>query len=409
MVLFKPKGMINCRFARYFSAFILLVSFSVYLSAQSRIDLEKKKYKVQQEIELAAKLLNETESSRKITINKLQLITTKVTAREKMITNFNVEIELINSNIQSKEELISEMEADLTEIKAEYARLIQYTFIFRKSYDGLMYLLASENINQLYKRVKFIQQLSSFRKKEALALEDTKESLQNVVNELESLKREKSVTLKGVQREQYNLKSEQRQQNIYFNSLRKKEKELRAQIVKKNEVAKRLEAEINTIVENEARKRKSRNANDEMTPEEKLVSKNFQDNKGKLPWPTETGMIISSFGEHPHPVLKDVKTRNHGVDISTSKNSYVRCVFGGEVSKVIAIPGTNYTVIIRHGSFLSVYQNLVDIKVKNGEKVKTKEIIGRVYSNPDDNSSILHFELWNETEKQNPEDWLSRK
>lgn len=401
--------MSNCQFLRYFIAFIWLGSSSVYLSAQSRIDLEKKKYKVQQEIELASKLLNETESSRKVTINKLQLITTKVTAREKMIQNFNVEIELINSNIESKEELIGEMEGDLTEIKAEYARLIQYTFIFRKSYDGLMYLLASENINQLYKRIRFIQQLTEFRKKEAEALEVTKTSLQKVVNELESLKKQKSVALNGVQREQNNLKLEQQQQSNYFNSLKKKEKELRAQIAAKNEVARKLESEINKIIESEARKRKSRSANDEMTPEEKLVSKNFRDNKGKLPWPTETGMIISSFGEHAHPVLKDVKTRNHGIDISTSKNSYVRCVFDGEVSKVIAIPGTNYTVIIRHGSFLSVYQNLVDIKVKNGEKVKTKEIIGRVYSNPDDNSSVLHFELWNEIEKQNPEDWLSGK
>ena len=391
------------------SLFILLIYCSAEILAQTRIDLEKKKYKVQQEIELASKLLNEAESSKKITINKLQLINTKVTARENMIQNFNVEIELINSNIQSKEELISEMEGDLTEIKAEYAKLIQYTFIFRKSYDGLMYLLASENINQLYKRIKFIQQLTEFRKKEAEALEVTKESLQKVVNEMESLKKQKSVALRGVQREQENLKSEQKQQNIYFSSLKRKEKELRAQIVAKNEVARKLETEINKIVENEARKRKLRSATDEMTPEEKLVSKNFKDNKGKLPWPTETGMIISSFGEHPHPVLKDVKTRNHGIDISTSKNSYVRCIFEGEVSKVIAIPGTNYTVIIRHGNFLSVYQNLVDIKVKNGEKIKTKEIIGRIYSNPDDNSSVLHFELWNEIEKQNPEDWLSGK
>lgn len=388
---------------------VLISSGCIQAHGQSRIELEKKKYKVQQEIDLASKLLNETQNSKKVTFNKLQLISSKIDARERLIQSIGVELEMVNGNIAEKEDVISEMENDLNEIRAEYAKLIQYSFIYRKSYDGFMYLLASDNINQLYKRIRFLQQIEDFRKRQANAITDTKKELQSMVNELEALKRKKIEVINGQEREKNNLKKESSQQLGYISLLKKKESELRAEINRKAEVASTLEKEINSIIEAEAKKRKGKNLFDELTPEEKIVSKNFRDNKGKLPWPTETGVIVSTFGDHAHPILKNVITRNHGIDISTTKDSYVRCVFDGEVSKVIAIPGTNYTVIIRHGSFLSVYQNIVDIRVKNNDKVKTKQIIGKAYANKEDNSSVVHFEIWNEIEKQNPEDWLSGK
>ena len=147
---------------------------------------------------------------------------------------------------------------------------------------------------------------------------------------------------------------------------------------------------------------------DQLTPEEKLISDNFQGNKGKLPWPTERGVVTSRFGKHQHAVLKQVTVQNDGIDISTVQGAEARALFGGVVSKVVAILGANYTVIIRHGNFLTVYQNLVNVRVKTGDRVTVKQVLGTVFTEEESNSTMLHIEIWKELNKQNPEDWLSR-
>jgi murein DD-endopeptidase MepM/ murein hydrolase activator NlpD len=148
---------------------------------------------------------------------------------------------------------------------------------------------------------------------------------------------------------------------------------------------------------------------DQLTPEEKLISDNFQGNKGKLPWPTERGVVTSRFGKHQHAVLKQVTVQNDGIDISTVQGAEARALFDGVVSKVVAILGANYTVIIRHGNFLTVYQNLINVRVKPGEEVSVKQILGTIFTEEDTNSTLLHIEIWKELNKQNPEDWLSSK
>ena len=272
-----------------------------------------------------------------------------------------------------------------------------------------MYILASQSMDQLYKRMRFIQLLTNYRKRQSAAVAETIGTIDRVLAELHDLKKDRNLTLKGYESEKNSLEREKRNQDLTIDKLKKKEKEIREDLKAKLAISKKLDSEIQNAIAAEAKKRNTKNLFSQLTPEEKSLSKSFKDNKGKLPWPTETGIVINSFGDHQHPVLKSVVTRNHGIDISTNKDSYVRAVFDGEVSKVIAIPGTNYTVLIRHGNYLSVYQNVVNIQVKNGEKIKTKQVIGRAFGNKDDNFSVVHFEIWNEIEKQNPEDWLSHK
>jgi murein hydrolase activator len=315
----------------------------------------------------------------------------------------------LNKKIDDENEIVQNLKTDLEGIKAEYARLIQYSFIYQRNYNSLMYILASQSMDQLYKRVRFIQLLTNYRKRQSLAITETIGSIDNVLAELRDLKKKRNATLRGYETEKSSLVKEKKNQDLTISKLKQKEKEIREELKAKLAISKKLDNEIQNAIAAEAKKRNTKNLFSQLTPEEKSLSKSFKDNRGKLPWPTETGIVINTFGDHQHPVLKSVVTRNHGIDISTNKDSYVRSVFEGEVSKVIAIPGTNYTVLIRHGNYLSVYQNIVNIQVKNGEKVKTKQIIGRAFGNKDDNFSIVHFEIWNEIEKQNPEDWLSHK
>jgi murein hydrolase activator len=399
----------TCCFIFSLICFLTNGFFLLNCTAQNRTELEKRKYKNLQEIEIANKLLNETEKSQKYSVSKLLVLNSKISNREKVILNISLEIELLNKRIDEENDIINNLKLDLETIKGEYARLILYAFSYQRNYNSIMYILAAQSLDQLYKRIRFVELLTSYRKRQSNAIIETISTINRVLEELKELKKERNSVLHGSEIEKSSLIKEKQSQNKIIINLRDKDKEIREEIKEKLATAKRLDKEIEDAINAEAKKRNTKNLFSQLTPEEKLLSKNFKENKGKLPWPTETGIVINGFGDHQHPILKEVVTRNHGVDISTNKDGYVRAVFDGEVSKVIAIPGTNYTVLIRHGNFLSVYQNIVNIQVKNGEKIKTKQVIGRAFGNKDDNFSILHFEIWNEIEKQNPEEWLSRR
>ena len=229
------------------------------------------------------------------------------------------------------------------------------------------------------------------------------------IEQLEEIKLEKKELLSEKRKENNNLVKEKQRKNSMISDLKRKEKDLKKEIEDKRIIAEKIEKEIAAILAAEARKARSGNMYDQLTPEEKLISDNFRGNKGKLPWPVERGIITGKYGVHPHPVLKQITIDNDGVDITTVRGAEARALFEGEVSMVVAILGGNYTVIVRHGNFLTVYQNLVNLTVKQGEHVRVKQVLGTVYTEKDTNNTILHIQVWKEMAKQNPEDWLSRK
>jgi septal ring factor EnvC (AmiA/AmiB activator) len=185
--------------------------------------------------------------------------------------------------------------------------------------------------------------------------------------------------------------------------LSKKEKSLNSELEEKKKIAKRLESEIKEIIKKEAEKNKYAR----LTPAEKIISEDFAKNRGSLPWPTEQGIITDKFGEHQHAVIQNLTVRNNGIDISSIPNSKVRAIFMGTVSKVFTIKGANTTVIIRHGNFYTVYHNLVNVRVKTGDRVTTKQYIGDIFTDSRNGETVLHFEIWEELDKKNPEEWLS--
>ena len=192
------------------------------------------------------------------------------------------------------------------------------------------------------------------------------------------------------------------------NSLRRKENKLREEIREKERIAKEVEARIREIIEEEARGLNSANIYAALTPEQELVGNDFRKNRGKLPWPVEKGIITVGFGSHEVPGLRGSSVQNNGVDITSSPGTEVRAVFEGEVTKVFAILGANYTVLIRHGEFLSVYQNIINVRVKTGDKVITKERLGEAFTDDTENVASVHFEVWQERTILNPEEWISK-
>jgi septal ring factor EnvC (AmiA/AmiB activator) len=181
-----------------------------------------------------------------------------------------------------------------------------------------------------------------------------------------------------------------------------------SEVREKRNIAVKLEDEIARLIEEEKRKLNARSIYETLTPDEKILSSTFEKNKGKLPWPTNKGIVTGRFGIQQHPVLKNVKIRNDGIFISTIENETARAIFDGEVSKVFSLPGSNFAVIVRHGNYFTLYHNLDEVYVKEGDKVSTKQRIGRVFTDKEKNETVLQFQVWREMEKSDPEAWLSR-
>jgi len=302
----------------------------------------------------------------------------------------------------------------LARLKEEYAEMIYYAHKNRSSYDKLMFIFSSSDFNQAYKRLKYFQQYSAYRKTQVLLIEETQAQIKQKLSDLENLKLAKVDLLRSFETERSKLNAEKIQQDQTMSTLSKKEKELLATIKEKEKAAKKLQKEIEKIIAEEintASKKTgtTKSGSYDLTPSEVQLSADFQQNKGGLPWPLERGIISGTFGEHPHPVLKNVITKNNGIDILTDKDTKARAIFNGEVTRVMSIPNYNYVIMIRHGEFLSVYSNLSEVFVQKGDMVTTKQDIGNIHTDIKDNKTELHFELWQGKTLLNPSLWLAEE
>lgn len=388
---------------RFLVIFLFIYSFAF---AQTRQDLEKRKMQNEKDISYTNELIKKTEKSKTDSFNKLVLINSQISNREKLINNINSEIKILNDNIQTQQDLINTLNKDYENLKTEYAKVISFYYKNRSNYDRIMFILASSDVNIAFKRIKYLQQYSEYRTNQVNKILETKAEIEKQVSELESMKTDKQKLLSDQQKEANELKKEKDGQKKIIQNLENQKSDLRKKLDKQIKLANELQREIEKIIAEELAKTNKKGPNVfKLTPEEKKLADNFASNKNKLPWPTERGVITSSFGENPHPVLKGIFVRNDGIDISTTSGSYIRSVFDGDVTRVFVIPGVHTTVIIRHGNYLSVYSNLSEVFVKQGDKVKTKQSIGKIFT--DDDKSVLQFQIWKENVKLNPQDWLA--
>lgn len=397
------------------TALMLISLLTVTLSmGQSKKDLERKKLKNQKDIAYTNKLLQETKKNTKSSYNRLLILNKKIKIRQRLINNIRDEIRILDNNIEKSRSQITSLEADLKKVKDDYAKMIYYAYKNRNSYDRLMFILAADDFNQAYKRLTYYKQYSEFRKKQAVIIEETQVMIKQQVEDLKAKKGEQKVLIENQQETAVTLNLEKQEQKSEFNKLKSKEKDLRKKLKAQQKAAAKLEKAIENIIAKEAaeraRKAKAAGTASEMTPEEKLVSSNFSANKGRLPWPTERGVITEAFGKHEHPVIKGITVDNPGVDISTTKGAKARVVFDGEVRQVLSIPGKNMAVIIRHGEFLSVYSNLKEVNVKAGQKVSAKQQIGIIFTDENEgNKTSIELQIWQGTKRLNPALWLSSK
>ncbi len=375
---------------------------------QSKEELQLQKQKAYDDLKLTKELMEKTSAQRSNTVKQLRLLQNGINARARLISTLEEEVILLNNQIRDTEIEMGQLSQENKKNKEEYARLIYYAYRNHTDYEKLMYLLAGATISQSYQRYKYLKYISDYRVQKAEEIEAFMEELDRKKRQLNELKNEKQQALEAKESEQGNLLVQRSRETELVNNLNKREAQLREELREKERIARELEARIREIIEEEARRLNSSNIYAALTPEQELVGSDFRKNKGKLPWPVEKGIITAGFGNQEVPGLRGSSVQNNGVDFTSAAGTEVRAVFEGEVTKVFAILGANYTVLIRHGEFLSVYQNLVNVRVKTGDKVLTKERLGEAFTDETENVASVHFEVWQERNILNPEDWISK-
>jgi len=392
---------------------ILLVQPSF---AQSKGELEQKKKKLQKEIRLTNKLLKETRKNKNLSVDELLKLKSKINSRSDLIYAINSEMRLINKEINTSKKDISELELELEHLKSEYAKVIYYAFKHRSSYDKMMFVFASKDVNQAYKRLKYIQQYAEYRKGQAAEIVSTQKALTLKIELLKLSNQEKTVLVSLEEQEKQNLAIEKAEQETIIQKLQGKEQELKNKLKKKEAAKRKLQKAIQRIIEAEirkareaAKKKGTTTKGFPMTPEALKLSNSFASNKGKLPWPVKQGVITAQFGKHPHPVLNGIVINNNGIDISTTKGSIARAIFNGIVSSIAIIPGEGKVVMIRHGEYLSVYSYMSEVFVSKGDKIEIKQDLGVLVNEANQAKTQVHIEIWKGMTKLNPKYWIFRK
>jgi murein hydrolase activator len=404
---------------------MLLFIFSQPLYAQTKSnkkDLEKKKEQLLKEIDETNRLLKQNAKNKNATKAQLDALAKKLKARQELINTINQQLTELSGAITSTANQIVTLQNKMEQLKKDYAAMIIYAYKNQNAYQRMMFVFSSDDFNQAFKRIKYLQEYSTYRKKQATEIENTQRELGVKKTELEQQKQEKTVLKVGEEQEKKNLAQEKVQQEQFMKNLTAQEQTLRKQLAEKQAQKKKLEAAIEAAIkkEIEAAKKKAtaagkKNVTKEnaitmmMTPEAQKLSSSFAGNRGSLPWPVEQGAISEYFGEHAHPTLKGVTVKNDGIDISTNRGASARSIFQGEVTAVISLPGSGSAVIVRHGEYLSVYSNLETVAVKKGDNVTTKQKIGSVSNDSETGKGLMNLQIWKGFDKLNPQIWLAKK
>jgi len=380
-----------------------LVLFSCTLTAQNRKELERQNKRLKLEIRKLNSQLIDTKKKSNNTLTKLQLLGKRMKKREKLIRNLDLELKEINKEIITQSANIGRLENRLQDTKADYAKHIQSyykQFFLDKSFWAQV--LFSDDFNSIYKKRKYLTYGLMHREIAGERLAFEQQNLKERASQLDKQKRAKSTSIRQITIESDKIAKERKLKRRYIKKLQSQQKSIEKNLRLKQIESQKLQARITAIIEEEIRKSKLNKSN---KLRDAKINKAFERKKRKFKPPVK-GPIVNTFGVHPHPVVKSVKISNNGIDIATTKSQLAKVIYKGQVTSIFL--STNLqtaSVIVKHGSYYTVYSNLVHISVKKGQAVKTGEKIGKVHKSYD-GRYIFHFQIWKNKEKLNPEKWL---
>ncbi len=380
---------------------IVLLPLSLY-GADNVKDLQKKQKKLQQEIEQTNKMLKQTKRDESATLNKLQLIGQNIKNQKKLINTLDNEITALNREMNHLTKTRDSLQNVLEAHKTDYARLVRQSHYARMQQSPLLFLLSSDSFQQLARRARYLQEFAHFRQEQVRRIENTQREIDTQNELLQTNKQNKQTVLSSKKREQENLKRDERKQQTMLTKLKSKEKDLNKQLKQQQKKVNELNKKIDNLVKKQA------SSTTTLTKEQKLIAGGFEANKGRLPWPVEKGIISGHFGKQQHPVYSQVTMDNKGIYLQTTAGSKARAVYKGEVTSCFMIANT-YAVIIQHGNYRTVYSNLSKLNVKQGDKVDTKQAIGTIFTDAEqDQKTELYFQIYKDRDILNPELWIAQ-
>ena len=404
-----------------FSRQVLFVLFGLTILVQTanaqdqrQKNLENQRKLLQEEIKQINKLLFSNEKQKKSVLTEFEDLSLKIDVRGRLIRVTNEQANRLTQKISVNQRIIGQQRKDLENLKKDYSEMIRKSYESGSGQSRMMFLFSSESFLQAYKRSQYLNQYTSFRKKQGELIVEKTKTLQQLNTDLVAQKLKKEELVKENKTAQQQYKNEQSSQQQLIKALKKKEKSFVSQIKKKQKKAAAINKEIQRLIREAiaaSNKAAGKNLNAKvftLTPEDQLISDNIIANKGKLPWPVEQGVVVQKFGKQPHPVVKTTMIQSNGVTIATPQSSEARAVFEGKVMSIIGFKGSNPTVLIQHGNYITTYSNLSEVYVIKGQKVKAKEKIGKVFTNPETGKTELKFSVFKNSSPTNPKSWIFR-
>lgn len=386
-----------------------------------RAELEREKEAIQKRLREFDSVLKRTTNEKRNSLSELRAVNQKLEARENYIATINKELRVVNLEIKQTSNQIQQLEEELETLKVEYAEMIYTSYKLNKGINLITFIFSSATFKQFYMRLRYLKQYSDARKKQVERMEMVGLDLSKKQKEQERQRADQLAVLEQEQEQKKALAALKTEQQQLVSSLSQKEEELKKEIAATKKQQEELNQLIKRVIEEEIRlakaeekveeKRESADAPAEKlpaTPTAAALSASFASNRGKIPWPVESGFISRRYGTFPHPTLKGITETNDGVDIQTNNNAPVKAVFAGVVTKITTVPGMGGTIIIKHGDFYTMYSRLKTISVKSGQEVNTSTTIGTVYTDKE-GVSALHFQTWKGLQVMDPSIWLSSK
>ena len=389
----------------------LLSALLVHAQKSTQKQLEEKKADIKKELKEINGLLFTNKQTKAAVFSDVENLSYKIERKQELIKLTNQQINLLNQEIEDNSKFIEKLEKDLFEVKEAYKEMILKSFKSKSGKNRLMFILSSETFFQAFKRTQYIKQYSLFRKNQAKKIGLISEELKEIKKELLFKRDFKEGLLTKNRSTQKTLEIEKKEANNIVYKLRNQEKKYKRNIIAKEKESQKIDKQIDKLIrEAIARSNKNKSSKNpkgfNLTPEAKALAKKFELNKGKLPWPVSRGVVIQKFGTQPHPVVKTAKIKSNGIVIATEKFQKVKTVFEGSVLSVLQFRGSNPTVLIQHGNYITAYKNLSRVFVSKGDRVSSSQYIGEVFTNSSTGKSSIQFSVFQKTTPLNPLQWI---
>ena len=389
----------------------LLSALLVHAQKSTQKQLEEKKADIKKELKEINGLLFTNKQTKAAVFSDVENLSYKIERKQELIKLTNQQINLLNQEIEDNSKFIEKLEKDLFEVKEAYKEMILKSFKSKSGKNRLMFILSSETFFQAFKRTQYIKQYSLFRKNQAKKIGLISAELKEIKKELLYKRDLKQGLLTKNRSTQKTLQSEKKEAKNIISKLRNKEKKYKRNIIAKEKESQKIDKQIDKLIrEAIARSNKNKSSKNSkgfnLTPEAKALAKKFELNKGKLPWPVSRGVVIQKFGTQPHPVVKTAKIKSNGIVIATEKSQKVKTVFEGSVLSVLQFRGSNPTVLVQHGNYITAYKNLSKVFVSKGDKVSSNQYIGEVFTNSSTGKSSIQFSIFQKTTPLNPLLWI---